>query len=105
MRPILTRCSVVTHHGVLWPKVHNLNLIMRNHWQTPTEGNSLPKCQGHERQGKTGNVADWKRFRKCDNEVQSMILNWILDQEKDMNGKTGDIRINCLEQLIMFYQC
>lgn len=55
----------------------------------------LQMRQGQGRQG--GAVADWRRVRRHDNEMQGGILGWILDQEKDVHQKAGAMtRVCCV---------
>ena len=44
--------------------------------------NTVQKCHGNERQEKTGNVTDFKRLRRNNNEMQCGILDRILEQKK-----------------------
>ena len=54
----------------------------------------VQKCQGHERQEKpeklSQNGGDWRRH---DDEMQCGILDGILEQKKDIGGKTGEIKM------------
>lgn len=37
-----------------------------------------------------------RSLRRHDNELQCGILDWILKQKKDLNGKTGEIQIKSI---------
>lgn len=64
--------------------------VLQNNWPV-----TLQKCQGQERPGKTQEMSQLS---------QGGILDWMLEQKKDSNGKTGEIQINCVIELIVSYQ-
>lgn len=54
--------------------------------------------KGKERLGECHRLKEWGARM-----VRLMVLDWVLDQERDISRKTEEIQINSLNQLIMSY--
>lgn len=49
--------------------------------------------EDYEKQGKTEVVIDQRWLGRQDNHMQCSIRDWVLEEKKGINGKTGDTQI------------
>lgn len=84
-----------------------------NHEEPPANPNQRKICKITEMLFQNVKVTKGKeRLGECHRLKESgepgllhacLILDWVLDQERDISGKTEEIQINSLNQLIMSY--
>lgn len=76
--------------------MHNLNLILRKHQTNPNSGafcKITEQCEGHKRESRLRNSHRLKKNSKTEQLNATTDPSLILEREKDISGKTGEIPI------------